>query len=184
MKKQKPTKTETIASVIQKRRNRVLDREGYGRLLRRIVLLGVILWLLFTRVFCITQAVGNGMFPAVKDGDLMIVFRLQQNYVADDVILYEADGETRVGRIVAKAMDSVTIDDSGTLIVNGTVQSGEIMYPTYKKTDFEYPLAITEGQVFVLGDYRTKCEDSRDFGPISLDDVKGKVITILRRRGL
>ena len=45
-----------------------------------------------------------------------------------------------------------------------------------------YARFVPEGCVFVLGDYRTQAEDSRDFGCISLEDVKAKVITILRRR--
>ena len=38
--------------------------------------------------------------------------------------------------------------------------------------------------MFLLGDYRTQTLDSRDFGAISMENVEGKVITLLRRRGL
>lgn len=58
------------------------------------------------------------------------------------------------------------------------------MYPTYAKEGLEYPYRVPEGHVFVLGDYRTNATDSRDFGPIPMKQVEGKVITILRRRGL
>ena len=78
----------------------------------------------------------------------------------------------------------MTLDDSGTLLVNGTVQSGEILYPTYAEGELEYPYAVPEGYVFVLGDYRTQTTDSRTLGAVPMGDVKGKVITILRRRGL
>ena len=122
------------------------------------------------------------MFPAVKDGDLLIGYRLQKTYLKDDVVVYEADGKLRTGRILGRESDVITMDDSGTLLVNGTVQSGEILFPTYAKEGIEYPYRIPEGQVFILGDYRTQAEDSRDFGCISLEDVKAKVITILRRR--
>ena len=122
------------------------------------------------------------MFPAVTDGDLVLAFRLQQEYVKDDVIVYELDGELQIGRIVGCETDVITMDDSGTLLVNGTVQGGEILFPTYAKEGIEYPYTVPEGCVFVLGDYRTQAEDSRDFGCISLEDVEAKVITILRRR--
>ena len=46
------------------------------------------------------------------------------------------------------------------------------------------PVDIPEGCVFVLGDNRQEAADSRDFGPVSLESVEGKVISILRRRGL
>lgn len=124
------------------------------------------------------------MFPAMKDGDLIIGFRLQQTYMKDDVVVYTVNGETHVGRIAARAADVVTLDDSGTLLVNGTAQGGEIIYPTYAKENFEYPYTVPENQIFILGDYRTQTADSRDFGAVSMENVKGKVITILRRRGL
>ena len=76
----------------------------------------------------------------------------------------------------------MALDDSGTLVVNGAVQSGEILYPTYAKDALEYPYTVPEGCFFVLGDYRTQSEDSRDFGPVPLEDVQAKVITLLRRR--
>lgn len=177
-------KQETNASIIVSRRNRVLDRQGYISLLFRILFLLLAGWVLFSHVFLITQASGNGMFPAVKDGDLIIGFRLQQEYAKNDVVVYTADGKTRIGRIAAGAGDVVTLDDSGTLLVNGTAQSGEIMYPTYAKEGMEYPFRVPEDEVFILGDYRTQTEDSRDFGSIPLENVQGKVITILRRRGL
>lgn len=177
-------KKETISSIINVRRNRALDQQGYWSLLLRILFLALAGWVMFTQVFLITQVSGNAMFPAVKDGDLVIAFRIQQEYAKNDVVVYTADGETHIGRIVARASDVVTLDDSGKLLVNGTNQAGEILYPTYAKEGLTYPYAVPEGHVFVLGDYRTQTEDSRDFGPIPMENVQGKVITILRRRGL
>ena len=74
--------------------------------------------------------------------------------------------------------------DNNYLQINGTNQGGEIMYPTYAKPGTEYPFRVPEGTLYLLGDYRTQTEDSRDFGPIPMDDIQGKVITIVRRRGV
>lgn len=177
-------KQPSIEATITARRNRVLDRQGYGSLLLRVAFLALAGYVLLTYVFLITQASGNDMFPAVKDGDLIIGFRLQQEYAKNDVIVYTANGKQHIGRIAAKESDVVTLDDSGTLLVNGTAQSGEIIYPTYEKEGIEYPFRVPEGCVFVLGDYRTQTQDSRDFGAISTQNIAGKVITLLRRRGL
>lgn len=71
-----------------------------------------------------------------------------------------------------------------------TVQ-GNSMYPTlhsgdrviynrrtadYKAGDVKYPVTVQDDQVFVLGDNREVSEDSRMFGAVSLDDVKGKIV--------
>lgn len=177
-------KSEPLSQIINGRRNRALDRQGYISLLLRVLFLALAGWVLFTQVFLITQATGNEMFPAVKDGDLIICYRLQKDYAKNDVVIYTVNGQRRVGRIAARGTDVVTLDDSGTLLVNGTAQSGEILYPTYAKEGMTYPLTVPEDHLFILGDYRTQAEDSRDFGPVPLKALEGKVITILRRRGL
>lgn len=177
-------KPQTLAAVIAHRRRRALDAEDTWDLIRRIIILGLALWLLLSQVFLLTQIQGSDMFPALKDGDLAIGFRLQRSYAKNDVILYRTEGKLRAGRIIARETDVVTLDDTGAVVVNGTPQSGEIIYPTYAKEGLEYPLRVPEGHVFVLGDYRTQTRDSRDHGPIPMEDIDAKVITILRRRGL
>ncbi len=175
---------QTNVKIITKRRNRALDRQGYASLLWRIVCLAFIGWFLFSNVFLITQVSGNEMFPALKDGDLVIAFRIQQTYAKSDVVVYSIDGQDKIGRIIAKETDIVTLSDSGSLLVNGTTQTEEILYPTYAKEGFTYPYIVPRSQVFILGDYRTQAKDSRDFGSVATENIKGKVITILRRRGL
>lgn len=177
-------KAESAADVIAARRQRLSNRAGYRSLLVRILVIAAAGYLFFTQLFLITQVSGMDMFPALKDGDLAIVFRLQQEYAKNDVIAYRTPDGLRFGRIAARAGDVVNMDDSGTWQVNGTTQSGEILYPTYAVEGIEYPYRVPEGCVFVLGDYRTRATDSRIYGPISMEDVAGKVITIMRRRGL
>ncbi|OLA74382.1 MAG: signal peptidase I [Ruminococcus sp. CAG:9-related_41_34] len=168
-------KDQTCSQTIRKRRYSTEIKEGYIRLFWRIVLIVAVGWLLFTQV---------EMFPAVDAGDLLIGFRMEQNFAKNDVVVYEAGGKTHVGRILGCETDVITMDDTGTLLVNGTAQTGEIAFPTYAKEGITYPYTVPEGSVFILGDYRTQAKDSREFGPISTEDVKAKVITILRRREL
>ena len=71
-------KKETISGIITARRNRALDRQGYWSLLLRILFLALAGWVMFTQVFLITQGSGITRFPAVKDGDVVCAFRIQQ----------------------------------------------------------------------------------------------------------
>lgn len=173
-----------LSAIISKRQNNVLVSQGYRALIIRILFLVIAGVISFTRIFLVTQTSGSDMFPAVKDGDLVIAFRLQQDYTKNDVVVYTVDGKQYIGRIAARAGDVVTLDDSGSMLVNGTTQTGEIMYPTYALQGLEYPYEVPENNLFILGDYRTQAVDSRTFGAIPLENVEGKVITILRRRGL
>ena len=49
---------------------------GWLNLLIRIALLALVGFLLFTQVLFLGRMSGNEMFPAVKDGDLLIGFRV------------------------------------------------------------------------------------------------------------
>lgn len=174
----------TISQVIRKRRADVIIANSYVSLLFRCLFLALVLWLLFSQVFLITQVTGNEMFPALEDGDVVLAYRLQRSYAKNDVVVYEVNGRQATGRILGRDGDVINMDDSGTLQVNGTNQGGDIMYPTYAKEGITYPYVIPDGEFFILDDYRTQAEDSRDFGSISRDQIVGKVITILRRRGI
>ena len=170
--------------VLRKRRYTAENARDAKNLVLRVAALAALAWVLFTQVFVLTQASGNSMFPAIKDGDLLIGYRQQGIYAKNDVVLYRAGGKLRVGRILARENDLVNLDTSGTLVVNGSAQSGEILYPTYAKDALEYPYTVPEGSVFILGDYRTQSEDSRDFGAVPLTELEAKVITLLRRRSI
>ena len=180
----KKNKEFSQSDVIKQRIARIDSRRGYFALIYRLLVITLIVYLLFSQVFMIMRVRGNEMFPAIKDGDLLIAFRLQQEYLKNDIVIYSVNGENRFGRIIAKENDVVNITGEGVLIVNGTTQSGEIMYPTYPGDLLSYPYRVPEGHVFILGDYRTQTEDSRQIGTIPLEDLKAKVITFLRRRGL
>lgn len=174
----------TAAEVICRRRTEVLITRGYLSLALRCAVLALVLLVLLAKVFLIAQVSGNEMFPAVKDGDLVFAYRLQSDLSKNDVVVYTAAGKRWVGRVLGREGDVITLDDSGSLLVNGTAQSGGILYPTYAKEKFTYPYIVPEDSYFLLGDYRTQTEDSRDFGAIPGADIEGKVITILRRRGI
>lgn len=156
----------------------------YLALLGRVAFIALVTWLLFSQVFLLMRNSGADMFPAVKDGDVVLGFRLQKDFAQNDAVVYLADGERRIGRVIACRGDVVNITAEGVLTVNGTVQSGEILYPTYPRDTVSYPYTVPDGAVFVLADYRTRAQDSRDFGAVTLDDTEAKVIALMRRRGL
>ncbi|MCD8396281.1 MAG: signal peptidase I [Lachnospiraceae bacterium] len=180
----KKSEPESAERIIRRRRINVEVRKGYISLAFRAACLVFAGWLFLTQFLLIMQAPDNEMFPAIEAGDLVIAYRLQSTYSKNDVVVYTADGKQKIGRVIARETDVVTMDDSGTLLVNGTVQTGEILFSTYAKEGITYPYVVPENCVFVLCDYRTSGTDSRDYGAISLDDVEGKVITILRRRSI
>ena len=173
-----------VSEIIKRRKYNIAVKQGYISLLMRILFFGIAGYILFTQVFLLMRNTGMGMFPAIKDGDLVLAYRLEKDYEKEYVFIYKQGGMLTFGRIIACENDVVTMDDSGTLRVNGTIQSGEILYLTYAKEDIPYPYTVPENSVFILGDYREQVKDSRDFGAVHLTDIEANVLTFLRRRGI
>ena len=111
-------KNMSCSKIIRRRRREAETRNGYIQLLARIILVIVCGGLLFTQGFLLMRAPDNGMFPAIKGGDLLIGFRLQRNFLKNDVVVYKANGKLQVGRILGQETDVITIDDTGQLLVN------------------------------------------------------------------
>ena len=72
------------ADVIARRIERIRSRADWLHLIGRLLLIGALGWLFFTQVLLVTQAKGQNMFPAVKDGDLVIAYRLQREREGGD----------------------------------------------------------------------------------------------------
>jgi signal peptidase I len=144
------------------------------------------LLIVFTFVFGIRQVTGNAMYPRISNGDLILYYRLEQDYTTDDVVAYQVNGDKYIGRIVAQGGDVIDVDDEGNLTVNGHIlDEDKIFYPTQAFTGgISYPYTVEEDSYFVLCDYRTVSSDSRYYGSIPKSDLDGKVIALLRRRDL
>lgn len=152
----------------------------------RLAMLAVLLVVLFGVVFGITPMANADMQPSICAGDLMLYYRLEKDLNSDDVVVFKKDGETYTGRIVAKGGDTVEITSDSELKVNGSiVVENEIYYSTPQyDTDVRYPISLGEKEYFILCDSREGAKDSRYFGPVTQKEIKGKVITIIRRSGI
>ena len=152
----------------------------------RLFLLITVIGILFGVVFGITPMANADMQPAVCAGDLMLYYRLDKNLKSDDVVVFQKEGIQYTGRIVAVPGDVVEITDESELMVNkNTVMEDNIFYttPAYD-SEVEYPLTLKEDQYFILCDNREGAKDSRSFGVVDTSEIKGKVITIVRRSGI
>ena len=152
----------------------------------RLFLLITVIGIIFGVVFGLTPMANADMQPAVCAGDLMLYYRLGKNLNSDDVVVFQKEGIQYTGRIVAVPGDVVEITDESELMVNkNTVMEDNIFYttPAYD-SEVEYPLALKEDQYFILCDNREGAKDSRSFGVVDTSEIKGKVITIVRRSGI
>lgn len=158
--------------------------KGYFQLLIRAGIFILILIVLFTQILFLKRVNGNDMFPSLKDGDLVLGFRLESTLRSGDVVLYQADGSLHFGRILTLSGSTVDISGNGSVQVNGVTESGEILFSTDDPGTLTYPYTVPEGSVFILNDDRMETGDSRIYGAIPIKSIKGKLLTLLRRRGI
>ena len=86
------------------------------------------------------------------------------------------DGSSYVKRVVATAGDVVGLED-GQLVVNGAKPVEPWVDSESMDGVWFGPVTVPPGAVFVLGDDRSRSVDSRDLGPVRLDDLDGRVVT-------
>ena len=146
----------------------------------------VLLVLIFGVVFGITTMRSADMSPQIHAGDLILYYRLDKSCEINDVIVTEAEDRQFIGRVAAGPGDEIDITDEGRVMVNGSlVVENDIFYPTPQYvSDVTYPVQLQENEYFVLCDKRNGAKDSRLYGQVNVQDVKGNVITVLRKNNI
>lgn len=169
--------------------------------LLRLTVLALMLFLIFGVVFGMMPMRNNDMMPRISAGDLLLYYRLGDTYDNQDVVVFRKAEDKNtyagkkdhrrqhdryVGRIVARSGDIVEITKDSQLKVNGSIVAENDIY--YKTPSYEegisYPVELKKDQYFVLGDFREGAKDSRYLGAVDAKEIKGEVITVIRRSGL
>lgn len=152
------------------------------RLLALLILLGI----MFGWVFGLFVIKNDDMKPSLKAGDLLLYYRLNSTYKEGDLVVYEQNKVKYVGRIIAKSGDEVNINGENQLMINGhEVMEPDIYQPTPKiKQGIDFPTKVTRENYFILSDARQCSKDSRYFGQIAKNMIKGRVMTAVRRNNI
>ncbi len=152
-------------------------REAARLMLKAVVPLFA-LFLLFNVVcgMCISQ--GSGMQPAVSYGDLLMFVRLGKgNIEPGSVVIYRAKAWRSTARIAAVPGDTVTLSETGALVVNGApVAVGsrpEAPALILEGSGLTFPLTVEDGHYLVIGD------DDHIIEYVSTKQISGRLIAHL-----
>jgi len=155
-------------------------------LVAKVAIVALVFTMVLTFVFGVMRYGDSSMAPAIMDGDLVLFNKFPvSEYAPGDAVVLSFEGHEQVRRVVATAGDTVDITKEG-LVINGELQQE---HDIYKMTDryqdgVELPLIVPAGQVFLLGDNREGVADSRIYGCVKIEETIGKVITLIRKRGI
>ena len=175
-----------INKIIKKRRKDLANKNAIKSFFKKLLMIVVVFYFLFTFIFGFQVIYNDDMFPKMVPSDLLIYYRLDRDFYVGDVVVVDKNDANYTLRIVASGGDTVDISEEGQLIVNNSYQAEtNIFYPTgqYDQTETKvtFPMKLKENEVFVLGDMRKGAKDSRYFGPVEKNEIKGKVFALYRR---
>lgn len=136
----------------------------------------VLILLLFTFAFRIVGVNGESMYPTLEHGDWLTVSSVNTAIENGDIVVVTQPNELNeplIKRVIAKSGDVIDINfNTGKVTVNGkTLNEPYVAEITHRKGDFNGPLVIPEGYLFVMGDNRNNSLDSR-FDTIGLIDER------------
>jgi signal peptidase I len=137
-----------------------------------------IILILFVFVFCfrVVGVDGESMMPTLNHGDWLTVKAINTEITRGDIVVITQPNslnEPLIKRVIAVGGDTLDIDFvTGSVEVNGEViDEPYIMEQTRNKGDFDKPIRIPDGYVFVMGDNRNNSLDSR-FDSIGIIDER------------
>lgn len=171
-----------IARKIQQLKTMINIRE----LITKFILILCVVYIVFTYCFGMLRMKGISMVPSISDGDLVVYYRLEKEFRTGDIVVFDNGKDTYVLRIVASEGQTVDINGSGDLMINGHIEEDQSYFKTKEAEDsnIKFPYVVEKGKIFVIGDYRKESKDSRIFGAIDKTEIKGKVLSILRTKNV
>jgi signal peptidase I len=139
--------------------------------------IGVLLALVYALVFNLSTVRGSSMSPSIADGDRILVDHLSpmlgEIERGDIVVLqYPLDPALDyIKRVIGLPGDEIRID-AGIVWVNGEPIDEPYLGAPDPYTSLR--TRVAEGCYFVLGDNRLQSSDSREFGFVPRDHVRGR----------
>ena len=153
-------------------------------LLRSIIVLGgkvgVLLFLAWGMIFHVSEVRGSSMMPGIHDRDRILVDNLTYMLASverGDVVVmrYPLDPSLDyLKRVVGLPGDEVVIA-RGRVSINGDRWPEPYVAPESVDPYTSLRTVVQDGHCFVLGDNRLHSSDSREFGQVPFEYVRGKV---------
>lgn len=155
-------------------------------ILETVVFMSSILIVTVVYIIQPQQVVGASMQHSFEDGDRILASKIA--YKLDipkrhDVIVFKAPRNKDINyikRVIGLPGDKIMVKNNE-VYVNDVKQeefyiaSKTILYPGWYVKEGE-EILVPPGHVFVMGDNRPQSSDSREFGPIPVEDIVGRVV--------
>lgn len=139
----------------------------------------IIFVVVIIRIFIVTpiRVNGDSMDPTLKDKELMILKKYDTSYERFDIVVVDdsVEGSNLIKRIIGLPGEKIKCKD-GKIYING--KKIDDVYGYGKTSDF-LEVQLKDDEYFVMGDNRSVSKDSRMFGAVYYDELKGTTNLII-----
>lgn len=139
-----------------------------------VAAVAVLAAMLFFPIFRVT---GSSMEPTLHPKEIVVCLK-SSRFQSGDLVAFYYNNKVLLKRVIGTAGDTIEIDDSGNVFVNGSqLDEPYITKKSLGQCDIDFPYQVPDKRIFVMGDNRETSVDSRTtaVGCIADEYVIGKV---------
>jgi signal peptidase I len=150
------------------------SQQGYKKM---VILLAIFFFIIAFRTTIVERIIVNGksMYPTLSDSDICIAKKYDIEPKRYDIVIAKVDGQTLIKRVIGLSGETLQVID-GTVYIDGEIVNGKYDFFTADMGLLETPYTVGENEFFLMGDNRGGSFDSREFGSIRQEDIKGIVV--------
>lgn len=143
-----------------------------------LIIVASVAALIATFIMPVLQISGSSMSPTLEEGQIVVTLKTEKINKGDVIAFYHGN-KILIKRVIATSGNWVKITDEGDVYVDGKlIEEPYLEKKSIGQYDVEFPLQVSEGSYFILGDSRETSVDSRNavIGCINKEDIIGKVL--------
>lgn len=149
----------------------------------------ILAFLIRTYIFAPIVVDGESMMPTLQDHERIVLTKFGTSIDSIDrfdiVVFHATEDKDYIKRVIGLPGDHIEYKDD-TLYINGKkydepyleeykeLMAGEPLTGSFKLEEVSGSMTVPENQLFVMGDNRQNSLDSREIGPVSVDEIVGK----------
>ena len=142
---------------------------------KKIILIGIICFIISNFFIKICVIHGESMYPTLKNNHIVLEKLIFNSYNRGDIVVIKKENLKIVKRIVALPHDKIVVKNNYVYVNDKKIDN----IITKNGGIINKEIILKKNEYFVLGDNRNKSIDSRNkkIGIIKKNDIQGKILT-------